>query len=51
VERQIVALAETQSGVVGRAQLRVLGLSERQIDWRITVTPEMEDASFVTVAR
>jgi very-short-patch-repair endonuclease len=37
VERKIVALAERQSGVVGRRQLRRLGLSERQIDWRIEI--------------
>jgi very-short-patch-repair endonuclease len=35
VERAIVALAELQSGVVGRRQLRGLGLSDRQIDKRI----------------
>jgi very-short-patch-repair endonuclease len=37
VERQIVALAERQSGVVSRRQLRCLGLSDDQIDWRIGV--------------
>src|SRR3954447_15381907 len=43
VERRIVALAEHQSGVVSRAQLRRLGLSERalsrriQAGWRIPI--------------
>ena len=37
VERQIVALAELQSGVVGRRQLRRLGLSEDQIDARVAI--------------
>jgi very-short-patch-repair endonuclease len=37
VERAIVALGEHQSGVVGRRQLRRLGLTERQIDWRIAM--------------
>jgi very-short-patch-repair endonuclease len=35
VERQIVALAERQSGVVSRGQLRSLGLSDRAITRRI----------------
>src|SRR3954462_9829769 len=35
VERRIVALAEHQSGVVSRAQLRRLGLSDRAISRRI----------------
>jgi very-short-patch-repair endonuclease len=35
VERAIVALAELQSGVVSRAQLRGLGLSDRAISRRI----------------
>jgi very-short-patch-repair endonuclease len=37
VERAIVALAEQQSGVVGRRQLRALGLSDEAIDRRIRI--------------
>ena len=37
VERAIVALAERQSGVVSREQLRMLGLSDRAISRRITM--------------
>jgi very-short-patch-repair endonuclease len=37
VERQIVALAERQSGVVSRRQLRRLGLTDDMIDLRIEV--------------
>jgi hypothetical protein len=37
-----------RSGIVWRFGAREAG--EVQIDWRITVTPEMEDASLVTVA-
>src|SRR3954452_18691463 len=37
VERVVVALAETQSGVVGRQQLLSLGLSDQWIKWRIRI--------------
>jgi very-short-patch-repair endonuclease len=37
VERQVVALAELQSGVVSRQQLRRLGLSDRAITRRIAM--------------
>jgi hypothetical protein len=37
VERAIVALAERQDGVVSRAQVRELGLSDRGITGRLAV--------------